>query len=247
MTIVPRIKRPLAAVKISLIHHPLRGLNSALRAPPLRLQAGIKKSEDANEGVRSRFLVDTIVGDLPGRGSNGMQFVVRPIEVVNGAIVDFDLHWRAGCSGGLDSLDAWRRLDRIHPARQFPARTGCRASNPSKAANTTPGKRRRRRENRPSANRLDERRCWARWRKSQFRRHATSPSLQFDPRSRKTGPASTEGRHRRHRTVRPSPNPPFAICGHVARTETVGKQHDVRHGMSEAAPTPPRARRARRP
>jgi len=38
------------------------------------------------------------------------------------------------------------------------------------------------------------------------------------------------------RPFRPSPNPPFAICGHVARTETVGKQHDVAMGCQKLRP-----------
>jgi hypothetical protein len=63
--------------------------------PPLRLQTRVKKSDDANESVCARVFVDSIVDDLSRRRCNGVQFVARPIEVVNGSIVDFDLHWRS--------------------------------------------------------------------------------------------------------------------------------------------------------
>ena len=156
-----------------------------------------------------------------------MRRVARPIEVVNGAVVDFDLHRRAAGLGRLDFSRCKALAGSSRPARQSRAETGCRVSNQWKGANTMPGRRRLQCENHLLANRPDERCCLAQW--QDHSSAAMRPADHADPFTDNEGLGLQEPQRAVGvvRPLRPGPDATFAIRRHVARPETIGKQYDV--------------------
>ena len=166
-----------------------------------------------------------------------MEFVAGPIEVVYRAIVDLNLRWRSGCLGLLGPLDAWRSLDRVILRANFEqkrdvgfpingkTRTPCRIQGNSRSkipilqiGLTSDAVLRNGKDHSPAAVRPAD--------------HANS--FAYDE---GLGLQVTERAIGVVRSLRPRSDAAFAICGDVARLETIGKQHDVSVRGQELRPS----------
>jgi hypothetical protein len=173
-----------------------------------------------------------------------VQGVARPIEVVDDAIVDFDLRRRSSCLGRLGSLNAWRWLDRVILRANFEEKrdVGFPVRGKTRAPRWIEG------EGGPKvALRQICRTGDAVWRNGENQSPAAmrpahhANSFAYDE---GLGLQVTERAIGVVRPLRPSPDAAFAIRRDVAWPETIGKQDDV--SMCGQQPRPSRLARDER-